>query len=961
MSLPPGTVPGGNLPPAMIEPLLLLLPALASAPALAAAPAALAPSPQSPATGLTLVEDCNGNGIPDPEDIRLGISADCQGDWIPDECQTEVPFIYSYDDDEYDAAVGTGWDHIAFLTQYIVVEGEETITGVDIAWGSIPDGYPSTLTLWSDPDGDGDPTDAQPLVSVPVQALDGFTGNWIYEDIPDTYVGRAGSSFFVGIWGFYPVGSNAYPAGLDFESQTLRSWWISSTTPIVPDDLSSGGIMEFDLIGGVCACNGDWFLRPLTCDGGHCREEADVDGDSQPDRCQIDCDGDLLPDSYEIAQNPSVDCDGNGVLDTCEPMIDCDQNQIPDGCQATGQGLVGQYFRNPYLSGPFEARIDASVDFDFGLTSPLPGQIPSDLFSVRWTGSIFAPVTGVYTFALLHDDGGRLWVNGQLVVDDWETGAANLDSGQLELVGGRWYHLRLEYVEDFVSGLIQLQWLPPGGSGEVVPSANLRPIYDRDGDGVPDSCQVADCNGNGVADADEILSGLALDCDGNGVPDDCQPCLDRDRNGLLDACESGFGGGLLGQYFRTRDQDGSVGRRVAVRVDPQVDFDFGGGSPLVGLPSDGFAVRWSGSVTAAAGTGAYTLHIAGDDGVRLRVDGQLLIDEYGPSSGTEYSVTQGWVAGSRHLIEVDYFESGGDAEVHLRWTPPGGAKVAIPAAALSPDTDLNGDGLPDLYDQDCNENGILDALEPDLDGNCVPDDCDAGRAYYRFEEAGGVAMDDSSGSGVVGSLVAPADRQLEVPVELVPATGAANDQSLHTGAVSNSFGGHARVTDPLGALAMGDHSFTIEAWVRLDQLSFPDATDRQWLVQRKPSGSSDANLDFGLLVQFGGYNVGYRNLAGWFGDGSGFQQIVTTLRLQDTDWHHVSMAYDAERRLLRFGLDGQFEEHGFEKSAFAPSGPTLIGAHSNAQGTLNQFLRGSIDEVRITRAFLPPSALLRSR
>lgn len=932
---------------------LLLLPLSSSGLAAAA--------PQSPAQGLVLTEDCNGNGIPDPLDIRHGTSADCQGDGIPDECQTEIPFIYSYDDDEFDAAVGTGWDHIAFLTQYFVEEGAETITGVDIAWGFIPDGYPSTLTLWSDPDGDGDPTDAVPLVSVPVEALAGFTGTWIPEEIPATYVGPAGTSFFVGIWGVYPVGSSAYPAGLDFESQTLRSWWISSTTPIVPGDLSSGGIMEFDLIGGVCACNGDWFLRPVSCDGGHCREEPDVDGDSQPDPCQIDCDGDLLPDSYEIALNPSVDCNGDGVLDTCQPMVDCDQNQIPDGCQAMGQGLVGQYFRNPYLSGSFEARIDPDVDFDFGLESPFPGQVPEDLFSARWTGSIFAPVSGIYTFALLHDDGARLWVNGQRVVDDWQSGAPNLDSGQLELTGGRWYHLRLEYVEDYAGGLVQLQWQPPGGATEVVPESSLRPIYDRDGDGVPDACQITDCNQNGLADGEEILLGLALDCDGNGVPDACQPCLDRDQNGLLDACEAGLGTGLAGQYFRSGAITGGVAERVAVRIDPQVDFDFGTGSPVLGLAEDGFSVRWSGTVTALAGTGAYSLHVEADDGVRLRVDGQLLVDAYGPGTGSEFTVTQGWVAGSRHLLELDYYEGGGSAEVYLRWTPPGGGKVVIPTAALSPDTDLDGDGLPDLYTQDCNENGVLDALEPDLDGDCVPDDCQAGRLHYRFEEAAGLALDDSSGSGVAGSLVPPADRDTDVPVDPVPGTGASNSSSMITGATSNSSGGHAQAVDPLGALAMGDHSFTVEAWVRLDQLAWPDAADRQWLLQRKPAGTSDVNLDYGLLVQFGGYNVGYRNLSAWFGDGANLFKVETTLRLEDNDWHHVSLAYDAERRVLRFGLDEQFEEHGFEKPDFAPSGPTLIGAHSNAQGVVNQYLRGAIDELRITRAFLPPSALLRSR
>ena len=80
--------------------------------------------------------------------------------------------------------------------------------------------------------------------------------------------------------------------------------------------------------------------------------------------------------------------------------------------------------------------------------------------------------------------------------------------------------------------------------------------------------------------------------------------------------------------------------------------------------------------------------------------------------------------------------------------------------------------------------------------------------------------------------------------------------------------------------------------------------------------------------------------------------------IDDLEWHFVSLAYDAPRRLLRFGLDGVFESHLFDKPAISNAGPLLIGAHENGSGVRNQFLRGTIDEVRFTRAFLPPEDLL---
>ena len=84
----------------------------------------------------------------------------------------------------------------------------------------------------------------------------------------------------------------------------------------------------------------------------------------------------------------------------------------------TGTGLSATYFNNADFTGTVVSRIDATVDFNWGTGSPA-SSIAVDTFSARWTGQVEAPVTGAYTFYTVSDDGVRLWVNGQQVVNNW--------------------------------------------------------------------------------------------------------------------------------------------------------------------------------------------------------------------------------------------------------------------------------------------------------------------------------------------------------------------------------------------------------------------------------------------------------------------------------------------------------------------------------------------------------------
>src|SRR5205823_9659379 len=80
-------------------------------------------------------------------------------------------------------------------------------------------------------------------------------------------------------------------------------------------------------------------------------------------------------------------------------------------------GLRGEYYDNIDLTALKLTRTDEVINFDWGLGSPDPAMGP-DTFSVRWTGLIQPRFSEPYTFYITSDDGARLWVNGELVIND---------------------------------------------------------------------------------------------------------------------------------------------------------------------------------------------------------------------------------------------------------------------------------------------------------------------------------------------------------------------------------------------------------------------------------------------------------------------------------------------------------------------------------------------------------------
>jgi beta-glucosidase len=145
------------------------------------------------------------------------------------------------------------------------------------------------------------------------------------------------------------------------------------------------------------------------------------------------------------------------------------------GPGSSGHGLRGEYFRGREFSGdPVFTRIDPAVAFRWDRGSPTAdmlarGEIPAERalpdegFSVRWTGQLLPPVSGRYELSVTADDGFRLDIDGQRVMDEWTTTPrARARSVSLELEAGRVYDVRLEYFEAVRDAEVRLAWQPPG-------------------------------------------------------------------------------------------------------------------------------------------------------------------------------------------------------------------------------------------------------------------------------------------------------------------------------------------------------------------------------------------------------------------------------------------------------------------------------------------------------------------
>jgi beta-glucosidase len=123
-----------------------------------------------------------------------------------------------------------------------------------------------------------------------------------------------------------------------------------------------------------------------------------------------------------------------------------------------GEGLQAEYFNNIALKGVATAkRIDKAIDFHWTLYAPDP-TLQADFYSVRWTGKLIAPATGKFKVGLEGNDGFRLSINNELIIDNWKKQTYRTVVADYSFEKGKSYDIRIEFFEPNGNATIKLIW-----------------------------------------------------------------------------------------------------------------------------------------------------------------------------------------------------------------------------------------------------------------------------------------------------------------------------------------------------------------------------------------------------------------------------------------------------------------------------------------------------------------------
>lgn len=125
------------------------------------------------------------------------------------------------------------------------------------------------------------------------------------------------------------------------------------------------------------------------------------------------------------------------------------------------QGLRAEYYAGRNFEQKKHTRTDHSLDFDWRGRTPAPGLEESE-FSVRWTTKLTPPKSGTYLFVALVDDGTRVFIDGNSVIDAWGDHDSEDFKGKIYLEKGRSYDLEVEYFNGILEGEMHLRWQLPG-------------------------------------------------------------------------------------------------------------------------------------------------------------------------------------------------------------------------------------------------------------------------------------------------------------------------------------------------------------------------------------------------------------------------------------------------------------------------------------------------------------------
>jgi len=139
-------------------------------------------------------------------------------------------------------------------------------------------------------------------------------------------------------------------------------------------------------------------------------------------------------------------------------------------------GLFGCYYKSEDMKDAdfVLSQIDPTIKFDHQNRSPAPG-VPAVKYAIRWTGFVNAEKAGQYTFSAYMNEGGRLWIDGKLLIDKWamcnDGMHPTMPTAEIELAAGLHY-IRLDYVSRIWSTVILYWKLKDGFAETVIPAGH---------------------------------------------------------------------------------------------------------------------------------------------------------------------------------------------------------------------------------------------------------------------------------------------------------------------------------------------------------------------------------------------------------------------------------------------------------------------------------------------------------
>jgi hypothetical protein len=411
-----------------------------------------------------------------------------------------------------------------------------------------------------------------------------------------------------------------------------------------------------------------------------------------------------LPSNSCINSTGQANVSSNSVAVTYTPPVG-----------AVINGLSGDYYSGRNFERLVTTRVDPTVNFSWAYNEgPAPG-IGHDLFSVRWTGKVVPQTTETCTFIVTADDGVRLWLNDQLVVDHWHDQGTTSYFVPLAVTAGVPVDIRIDYYQNLWGAVARLEWQSPSITRQVIPRERL-----NTGSGGPvPLLATASATVNGPFDVAVTFSGsvtglaagdfliangtataltgsdaaytLTVTPAANGevtVNLPAASCVDAQSQpntagNTLSVTYAPLPGatlaGLTGAYYSGMNFENLVVTRVDETVNFSWAFDEG---PTPAMSHNLFSARWTGKVTPQFSE-TYTFIVSADDGVRLWLNDQLVVDHWHDQGTTSYPVTFAATAGVPIDIRIDYFQNLWGAVCRLEWESASRTRQIIPRDRLS--------------------------------------------------------------------------------------------------------------------------------------------------------------------------------------------------------------------------------------------------------------------------------------